>query len=358
MSKASSARHLKSALKLLLGLAIVAYLFYQAKSGEKFEEILHEPKNWRLLAVSLGCVAAAVLCGFVRWYLLVRAVDLPFTLGDAFRLGSLGFALNFVAPGGVGGDLFKVVALAREHSNRKSEAVATVVADRVMGLAGLLIVTSSALLITGLPWGSHATSAIQTLSYFVLAFTAGLFIGLGLLMLPGPTGKTIARTLAKVPVAGHFVSRLFSACHLITRKSQFLFPALALSVVVHLLLVLSFYYVAQALPVEHPSLAVHFCIVPLAETAGVLPLTPGGLGTTEAALNALYTAVGASGDVGTFVAFGQRLVMLSVGTLAIGYFLLQRKNVEAALHEAEEELEEEEELADEARSTHGESRLL
>lgn len=345
MSKAATLRHLKSTLKLLLGLAIVAFLFYQARSGENFEEILHKQKNWSLLAVSMAFVASAVLCGFLRWYLLVRAVGLPFTLRDAFRLGSLGFALNFVAPGGVGGDLFKVVALAREHSNRKSEAIATVVADRMMGLTGLLIVTSGALLITRLPWEPTATPAIKTLSYLVLAVTAGVFISLGALMMPGQVGETIARTLARLPVVGHFVSSLFSACHLITRQPQFLFPAVLLSVVVHLLLVLSFYAVALALPVEHPSLATHFCIVPLAETAGVLPLTPGGLGTTEAALSALYIAVGAKGDVGTFVAFGQRLVMLSVGAVAIGYFLLQRKNVEAALHEAEEELDDDDGLA-------------
>ncbi|WP_425399634.1 lysylphosphatidylglycerol synthase transmembrane domain-containing protein [Aeoliella sp.] len=342
MSKAATIRHLKSVAKLLLGVAIVAFLFYQAKSGENFEEIVHKQKNWRLLAVSMACVAAAVLFGFLRWYLLVRAVGLPFTLRDAFRLGSLGFALNFVAPGGVGGDLFKVVALAREHSNRKSEAIATVVADRIMGLAGLLLVTSGALLITRLAWEPSSTPAIKTLSYFVLSVTAGLFVGLGLLMIPGQIGETVARTLAKVPIVGHFVSNLFSACHLITRQSQFLFPALTLSVAVHLLLVMSFYYVAEALPVQHPSLAIHFCIVPLAETAGVLPLTPGGLGTTEATLSALYIAVGADGDVGTFVAFGQRLVMLSVGALAIVYFLIQRKSVEAALHEAEEELDAEE----------------
>ncbi len=162
-------RRLKSITKLLLGLAIVAYLVYQAQSHQKFAEILHNEKNWVMLATSLGCVAIAVLLGFLRWYLLVRAVDLPFTPGDAFRLGSLGFALNFVGPGGVGGDLFKGVALAREHASRKSDAVATVIADRLIGLTSLLIVTSCAIPVTGMLWNSAVPAGVRGLAGLTIA---------------------------------------------------------------------------------------------------------------------------------------------------------------------------------------------
>src|SRR5690606_38280137 len=133
---------------------------YQAQGHEKFDEIVHQPKNWFLLATALGCVAAGVLLGFVRWLLLVQAIGLPFTLADAVRLGSLGFALNFVGPGGVGGDVFKGVALAREHHRRRSEAVATVIADRAIGLLTLLGVAGLANLLTGKLWDTTVSPTV------------------------------------------------------------------------------------------------------------------------------------------------------------------------------------------------------
>lgn len=332
-------RHAKAAAKLTLGLGIVAYLVYQAQSHQRFEEIIHDPKDWNLLGISLVCVVAAVLLGFVRWYLLVRAAELPFTAFDAFRLGSLGFALNFVGPGGVGGDVFKAVALAREHPKRKSEAVATVIADRLIGLTTLLMVTSAAILTTGMLWNSSVMPGVRGLAAITVAGLATVLVVGGLLMSPGKIGTTTAKLLGRIPLAGKVAGELFATCQIMSRRPDRLIPAIVLGIATHLMLVMSFDLVARGLPLEPPTLAQHFCIVPLAETAGAVPLTPGGLGTTEAALAGLYAAIGADPNSGVIVALGQRLVMLTAGIVAIGYYLTQRRSLNAAMDEAIHEAE-------------------
>ena len=52
-----------------------------------------------------------MLLTFIRWYYLVRALDLPFTLREALRLGFLGYLFNLMPMGIVGGDLLKAVML-------------------------------------------------------------------------------------------------------------------------------------------------------------------------------------------------------------------------------------------------------
>ena len=335
MSSSPVFRRLKAAAKLLLGLGIVAYLLYQAQGHGQFEKILHGPKNWPLLAASLGCVVAAVGLGFVRWYVLVRAAGLPFTLADAVRLGSLGFALNFIGPGGVGGDLFKAIALAKEHSERKSHAVATVVADRIIGLTSLLTVASVAILVTGMMDDPSLPATVRWLAGMtLLVWVSAVMLG-ALLMAPGHVSMTTAHLLERLPVVGPVAGNLLSACQTMSRRPQSLVPAVLMGIAVHLLLVLSFYLVAVGLPLDPPSLGHHFCIVPLAETAGVLPITPGGLGTTEAVLAGLYQAVGANKNDGVIVALGQRLVMLTAGIVAIGYYFTQRRSMNDAMHEVE-----------------------
>src|SRR5262249_22201780 len=83
----------------------------------------------------------ALLLTFVRWFILVRAQGLPFTLPNALRLGMIGNYFNTFLPGSVGGDIIKATFIAREQ-DRRTVAVATVVLDRVVGLCGLLWVVA------------------------------------------------------------------------------------------------------------------------------------------------------------------------------------------------------------------------
>lgn len=332
MSTSPIRRRALFALKLGLGLAIVAWLVYQAQAHDDFDRLIDQPKRWGFLFAAWVYVALAVGLGFVRWYLLVQALGLPFSLRDAVRLGSLGFALNFVGPGGVGGDLFKAIALAREHRGRSSEAVATVIADRVVGLLSLLLIASFAILATGNLWDTTIAPAVRGLSWLTLGVLAVALVAGGLLMAPGKVAQATAEFLARLPLVGNVANSLLVACQSMSRRPGRVIPALALGLFIHFLLVLSFDTVARGLPMAHPTLADHLNIVPLAEFAGVMPLTPGGLGTTEAALAGLYKAVGARSDDGVIVALGQRLVMLTTGGVAIVYYLTQRRRLARELH--------------------------
>src|SRR5207302_6744765 len=87
------------------------------------------------LAATLGL--AAVLLTILRWYFLVRAQGLPFTVTNALRLGLVGFYFSIFLPGSVGGDIIKAAFIARGQS-RRTVAVATVILDRAIALWGLI----------------------------------------------------------------------------------------------------------------------------------------------------------------------------------------------------------------------------
>jgi glycosyltransferase 2 family protein len=143
----------KLAVKLLqwaILLGIVAYLVRDIYRNNSFGELLGEPKQWHLLAAALLVTFVAVLLTIVRWFWLLRAHDLPLSMADALRLGFLGYLLNFVSLGAVGGDLFKAVFAARKCHARRTEAVATVILDRLIGLYIIFLMASVAMLATGL----------------------------------------------------------------------------------------------------------------------------------------------------------------------------------------------------------------
>lgn len=324
-------------LKVTVPIVILAYLIsdVHTKDPDKFSELMDRDKNWLLLSVSAALCLSAVSLTFVRWYLLVRSLGMPFRLRDAFRLGFLGYFLNFVAPGSVGGDAFKAFFIARSMHGRKAEAVATVVVDRMFGLYGLLVVTSAALWLGNLSATDPQFQTVMSVTY-ICTFIGAIVIML--LMVPGFTNGRVSQGLANLPKIGPTIGQLISAVRLYRQRPTVLLIAGLMSLCVHIIFASALYLAAGALLTFEvaPSLGENLVIVPLAMVAGVLP-TPGGLGVFEAAMEALYRivpAAGASGD-GFVVAIAYRLITFGIAGIGVCYYLASRKEVVETLHEAE-----------------------
>ncbi|HEY4232548.1 MAG TPA: lysylphosphatidylglycerol synthase transmembrane domain-containing protein [Lacipirellulaceae bacterium] len=323
--------------KIALAAAILAFLIMRVRENQGFARLVNEPKDWRMLAAGLTCIFLAISLSFVRWHVLVNALGLRFPLADAMRLGALGYALNFVSLGTVGGDLFKAILLAKEYPGRRTEAVATVLADRVMGLVMMMALASAAILISD--W-RDAPPEIGLLCHAILFATAVAFAGAGLLLLvPLLTGERIRAWAQRIPLVGATAARLIGAVEAYRDQKARLFLAAAIGLVVDAVFVTSFYLVARGLPVEAPTFTQHFMIVPSADIAGGIPLTPSGLGTLEAAVEALYQAVPGNSRIlpgdGTLVALAHRVAMMAVAAIGLVYYLSQRARLREAIDEVE-----------------------
>lgn len=333
------------AAKLVLASALLGYLFYQARQNQNFSSLAAQPKQWGLLAAALVCCFGFVILTFLRWMLLVRALGLPFRVTDALRLGFLGYLLNFVSAGSVGGDLFKAVFIAREQHGRRTEAVATVVIDRLFGLYGLFVVASGAILFGG-EQGLANVEVVQVIKKTTLISTAVGAVVILLLLIPGFTGGRVTRLLNRVPGIGHTLVRLIEAIRIYRAKYPVLLLAMVMSLGVHSLLAVTLYCIARGLGGAYPTFAEHLLIAPIAALAGAMPIAPAGLGAFELTLNELYKTVsnvpGIAVTYGFIVALGYRVVTVLVALPGVYYFLSGRREVMEVIHEAEEEAEEEE----------------
>ena len=131
--------------KITLAAAILGYLLVQVQRQAGFARLVHEPKDWHLLAIGLLCtLGARSRSPSCAGTCCLTALGLDFRLRDTMRLGALGFALNFVSLGSIGGDLFKAIFAAKDSPGRRTEAVATVVVDRLVGVLMMLTLASVA----------------------------------------------------------------------------------------------------------------------------------------------------------------------------------------------------------------------
>lgn len=323
--------------KVAFGGALLVYLVSQAARHARFDDLVRQPKNWPLIGVALLATFAAVGTSFMRWHLLVSTLGLDFRRRDALRLGAIGYLFNFVSLGTVGGDLFKAILLAREQPGKRTEAVATVVIDRLVGLYALLVVASAAIWLTGIGTRLRGANvaALCNAVYFLTALGAAAFC---LLLVKGFTGGRATQIASRVPIIGQHAVRLIAAVRIYRSRLPVVFVALAMSLGVHSLLTLSIFCIARGFPSAAPTLAEHFFIVPISMVAGAIPITPNGLGTFELAIENLYQIVpqvAVAPGTGTVTALGYRVVTLGVAAVGGLVYLASRREIGDALHDAD-----------------------
>lgn len=334
-------------LRFGLSFGVLAALFWWSSRDPQFVENLHSLKqvsidNWPLLLGGWAIIFVGVLITIVRWFLLVRTLDLPFRFRDALRLGFLGYMLNFVSPGSVGGDLFKAIFIARENEGRRPEAVATVVVDRIIGLYGLFLVAATAIVLTG-QIGVTEPAELRIIVRATLICTAIGGMGIVMLLVPGFTSGAVSEMLGDIPRIGPVLERLIGAIRMYRRNVPILVLSLLMSMGVHTCVTLGCYLISTALPGNVPTLQQDFLIIPLVMVAGAIPLMPAGMGAVEAAFEFLFLKLGtdvAPGQ-GLLVGVAYRVVtILNAGVGAIIFFS-SRKEMSEVMHEAEVAAEEE-----------------
>jgi uncharacterized membrane protein YbhN (UPF0104 family) len=169
----SSKRSLVLRLGITLGLLalLFGYVVHPAEVLAQLGKALRQPGPL-LWAFLLYCVLGSIVRG-LRWQALARGLGHEVSVVRTTELFLVGTFFNQFLPTGMGGDLLRALALARDGMG-KARAASTVLIDRALGLLPLL-----ALGLAALPAVRDHTSPAVTWTLLVL----GLAGTLGLLLL-------------------------------------------------------------------------------------------------------------------------------------------------------------------------------
>ena len=326
-------------LKLVLPILLVGWIVRSVwlENPNAISDIWNREKNYWLLACSIVTCVTAIVITFWRWYLLVRAINIPFRFRDALRLGFIGNLFQYIALGTVGGDLFKAIFLAREQPSKKPEAVATILIDRAVGLLALLLLTSAAFLTFGwrnLPEELHLVAIV---CFVVTAI--GLFVVIGLLFTSATT-RPLRSLFKSVPAINAILLRGEHALLLYRENRKSFFLALASGMLSHCLLGAAAYFAAASIFSNAPTFAEQVVTWNIAGSVSALPLSPGGLGTMEATYSYLYKNVPTGGrplEHGFTVAILLRVVYVIVAAIGVVVYWFSRREINELVSTAEAE---------------------
>jgi len=208
-----------------------------------------------------------------RWSLLGAILKIPAPFIDYLRYAFIGMFTNVFVPGLVGGDALRAVYLGRRHQ-RLADAIASVAADRIVGLIGLfwMAAIAAAALSVKLP----RTVTLPTIA--VGAISLAGFAALPLI------GRLAARMQARIAAVAATIAPYLD-------RPLAMMPAIGLSIALQLSLAVCQWILARGLGLSAPLTLFVLC-VPIANVFASLPVTLNGLGVRETAYLMLFGMAG------------------------------------------------------------------
>ena len=237
----------------------------------------------------LGLAAIAFIMvitfGAFRWHWLVNSQNLSLTLGQAMRLTWIGIFFNNFVPGQTGGDLIKAYYIAKNSPQKRLVAVLTVIADRLIGLSALIIVS----LIT-------VTVFFERFSQIAILLWLGLLIGLiGCIVF---FNRSIRRKLGlnklikKLPTKiSNLVYELDAAIRNYQSHKDGVILWWLLSIANHVINMLGIYALSRAINMGVPAVE-FFALVPVIFIVSAIPIAPNGWGIGEVLFGNLFGQYG------------------------------------------------------------------
>ena len=312
-------KKLRGVLQVLLSVTLLALLLNKVGLQEVVEVLSRLNLAWYTLAFLLFLLNIVIRA--YRWFILLHSLNDRPTFGRLVYLYFVGFFANNFIPTGFGGDVVKVVSL-RQQYGRGTEALSSVVMDRVTGLLG-----SSLIALVALIWNTvqHSSSVDLPGGLWVVIAMISIGIPFGFLLLRWINPFTLLREhfpkVGRIPFYGKFEE-------LAETVNRYPWPvllrALAISIPFTLILILIQYCITRALGIEVP-ISVFPLFVPIIAIFNLLPIAFNGLGVREGVYLFLFVPVGVAPEEA--VAMSLAFYFLRFGAGVVGGVLLAWSSV-------------------------------
>ncbi len=302
-------KKLRGILQVLLSLILLLLLFRSVGLQEVVEVLSRLNLAWYTFAFLLFLTNIVIRA--YRWYLLYHSLNEHPSFGRMVYLYFVGFFANNFIPTGFGGDVVKVVSLRQQYGSG-TDALSSVVMDRVTGLLG-----SSLIALAALAWHTIEDTEGVDLPYAlwltIALISIGIPVGFALLRWTNPFDffQDHFPAVAKLPFYNKFKE-------LAETVNRYPWPVLVRSLIISLpftfILIVIQYSIARALDVSVP-ISVFPLYVPIIALINLLPFTFNGLGLREGAYLFLFVPIGVAPEAAVamslafyFLRFGAGLV--------------------------------------------------
>jgi len=255
--------------------------------------------------LSILAFAPVPLLQSIRFRWMVRAQEIELSLWESMKLVYAGNFLNFVALGSTGGDVFKAYYVST-HTDRKTEAVTTVLLDRAVGMVSLVFFAMAVMLLR--PDDPKIRPWIPIVALIFAGLVAGVFIAFS------RRARALLRVddwIGRLPF-GAQIKRIDAATHRMRQHTRLLLAALGLTIGLQGCTIASFMLAGMGLGM-HGSIAAipdYLVYLSIGMLVAAVPISYQGLGTLDVTLQVFFRGLYGNFSQVLFLGFAIRLVQL------------------------------------------------
>lgn len=314
-------------LKLGVAVGVMAFILARAGLGALYQALAEA--DWRWVLLALGLATAAMVVNTARWQLMLRGQGARVPLVSLVRLYLVAMFFNNVLPSRFGADVVRAYGAAGMGTS-KTQSAAAVLMDRLVGAISVLALGSLAIALRSSdlpPVFLQMIVAGSAMSLVALAFMVYRNDRLANLRL-----RVLAMT--EISVLGFKLRpRLETALNALrsySRAPGIVVQGFLISLVANGLSVINLYLYALAVRAEGSHGLVGLgdvaTIAPFILAIGLVPISPNGIGTIEAAMVVLFGALGVDEHVALAVALLRRLSLLVLSLVGGVLYALRRRS--------------------------------
>ncbi|MFQ6093815.1 MAG: lysylphosphatidylglycerol synthase transmembrane domain-containing protein [bacterium] len=303
-------------LKAATGICLLIFLLSRTDLSKIWSLVRASRLEFLLLAVSVYTVTIIVVS--FRWRLLLFAHNMTVAVRKLVIYYFIGFFVNNFLPTSIGGDIVRTVDLARE-SGRRAESAASILMERIIGLAAIVFLALVALLLVGqIDYKPRLVLFVLIFLGMLLVFFAVLFYDLPLRGLKRWAGEI------KFLEFGRRIRKLYGCLKLYRNSKNALGGVFFISILYQVLTAVFVYLTNVAL-----GLGIKFyyflLFVPLIAMLGFIPISINALGVREGGYVFLLARIERSSAEALSLSFLVYAITIAVSLIGGILFVLRKE---------------------------------
>jgi uncharacterized protein (TIRG00374 family) len=324
---------LRSALFLLLGVLIIVLIVHFVGAKDVIDAMLQADPV--IFGGAILCQAAAIFCWAARWKLLFRSVH-PVHFKNVLSGVIIGIFFNNITPiAKAGGEPFRAYFLKEKEGMSFEDAFATVAIDRVLESFPfmMILIISLAFFVLRLEVGFTMililcvalvinVVLLSLVMYVSFSLNAAKWLMFSFLRIVARFSNRLDKYESKMEDA---VERYHGAVRAVSSQKGIVIASLCISTVFWMLTIFRNYFVVLALGYQADFIVI-VVIQIVATLTGVLPILPGGLGSTDGAMIFLFYSFDFSAPAAVTISLLDRFIAFWLMNMVGATFVVMERD--------------------------------
>lgn len=309
----------KNLSKIIISLGLLGYLIYEAEPRKIFQVFANVQAGHGLtyLALAFTFMIISIFFLALRWHSLLHWYGAEIRVARLYGFYLIGMFFNNFLPTSIGGDIYRVYK-AVDETNDRTSSFASVIIERIMGIAATLLMAIVALFYLSQEFRNKRLLYMSV--FLFIAIILFFFI-----MIRNRPFKLLLRLFDKFTIfkIGEKFNKLFEAIHVFRHRRRVLLYVFFFSLLSQISIVLMNYSVVRAFSL-HINLSFLFMVIPVTFVLTMLP-SINGVGVRDLGFVSLLSRVGISNAEALSLSFMNLLLPMIISMWGAVLFMIQKR---------------------------------